>query len=135
MRTFRLLTNVTQLPYYTSWMNCLRCAFYAVHAWVAACLVVLMFTVNAERVDETATTSGVVYWSYDNYDTAKNVTNVGDPDCLTSLTKLSVASEMKLSVLPLIGERADHVVRHPAHVHPGWCHRFLPPRLLFQSWT
>ena len=56
-------------------MNCLRSAFYAVHAWVSLCLVVLMFTVDATREPE-PTSTGAVYWTFNNYSTAKAITDV-----------------------------------------------------------
>jgi hypothetical protein len=67
---------VLQLPYYTAWMNSLRCGLYAIHAWVSLCLVVLMFTVEASRLDHAETTNGAVFWEFQNYNTAKLITNV-----------------------------------------------------------
>lgn len=55
--------HTAELPYYTTWMNCLRVALYSVHAWICLCLVILVFTVDASR-DETATTNGSVYWTF-----------------------------------------------------------------------
>lgn len=66
-------------------MNCLRCACYAVHAWVTACLVALMFSDNAWRPDQNASTDGTVYWTFFNYDMAKTITNVRLPKYPTSL--------------------------------------------------
>lgn len=67
--------HMAQLPYYTAWMNCFRCALYSVHAWICICLVALVFRVSATR-DKTATTNGVIYWYFENgsYAEAQTIT-------------------------------------------------------------
>lgn len=73
-----LYWHMAQLPYYTAWVNCLRCALYGVHAWVALCLVILMFRVDATRdgANKDPTSTGEVFWTFYNYDEALLITNV-----------------------------------------------------------
>ncbi|GAX73194.1 hypothetical protein CEUSTIGMA_g647.t1 [Chlamydomonas eustigma] len=97
--------HLAELPYYTAWMNSLRCGLYAIHAWVSLCLVVLMFTVEAKKLDHAETTTGAVYWDFQNYDTAKLITNIMFYGMLPMFFLGGLAAFLRLSYFFKIGLR------------------------------